>query len=149
MTHLVLYIHILAATAWIGGALLLFALGVVLRDKAAQRQTYEYLGPIYGGFEMFWLLLLWVSGTFLYLHHGFDQVFKYAYDSDLSQMMHHKVYLVILLTILTIVHLSIALRTHMRERTRWQNIFSRAGSLGIFVLNLVILWYAIGVRSML
>lgn len=149
MTHLVLYIHILAATAWIGGSLLLFALGITLRDKAAQRQTYEYLGPIYGGFEMFWLLLLWASGTFLYLHHGFDQVFKYAYDSSLSQMMHHKVYFVVLLTILTFVHLIVAMRTHKTERTKLQHFFSRGSSLGIFFINLVILWYAIGIRSML
>jgi len=147
--HFILYIHILSATAWIGGSLLLFALGVLLRDKAAQRQTYEYLGPIYGWFEVFWLLSLWVTGTLLYLHHGFHEVFKYAYDSELSQAMHHKIYLVALLTLLTVVHLVIAFRTHMISRTRWQQLLSRGSSLGIFVLNLIILWYAIRVRSML
>lgn len=147
--HFVLYIHILSATAWIGGSLLLFALGVLLRDKAAQQQTYEYLGPIYGWFEVFWLVSLWITGTILYLHHGFHEVFKYAYDSELSQMMHHKVYLVAVLTILTIVHLVIAFRTHMLARTRWQQLLSRGSSLGIFILNLIILWYAIGIRSML
>ena len=147
--HFVLYVHILSATAWIGGSLLLFALGVLLRDKAAQKQTYEHLGPIYGWFEVFWLASLWITGTILYLHHGFHEVFKYAYDSELSQMMHRKVYLVAVLTILTFVHLVIAFRTHMLSRTRWQQLFSRGSSLGIFVLNLIILWYAIGIRSML
>ena len=147
--HFVLYVHILSATAWIGGSLLLFALGVLLRDKAAQKQTYEHLGPIYGWFEVFWLVSLWITGTILYLHHGFHEVFKYAYDSELSQMMHRKVYLVAVLTILTIVHLVIAFRTHMLARMRWQQLLSRGSSLGIFVLNLIILWYAIGIRSML
>ena len=64
-------------------------------------------------------------------------------------MMHTKVYLVVLLTLLTIVHLFIAFRTHMISRTRIQQLLSRGSSLGIFFLNLIILWYAIGVRSML
>ena len=147
--HFILYIHILSATAWIGGSLLLFALGILLRDKAAQRQTYEYLGPIYGWFEVFWLLSLWMTGTILYIHHGFGEVFKFANDSELSAMMHIKVYLVIVLTLLTFVHLVIAFRTHMVSRARWQQLLSRGSSLGIFFLNLVILWYAIGIRSML
>jgi len=147
--HFVLYVHILSATAWIGGSLLLFALGILLRDKAAQQQTYEHLGPIYGWFEMFWLLALWATGTVLYIHHGFGDVFKFAGDSELSKMMHIKVYLVIVLTLLTLVHLVIAFRTHMISRTRLQQLFSRGSSLGIFALNLVILWYAVGIRSLL
>jgi uncharacterized membrane protein len=147
--HFVLYIHILSATAWIGGSLLLFALGVLLRDKAAQKQTYEHLGPIYGWFEMFWLLTLWITGTLLYMHHGFGDVFKFANASELSRMMHIKVYLVIVLTILTFVHLVIAFKTHMISRTKWQQLLSRGSSLGIFLLNLVILWFAVGIRSML
>lgn len=147
--HFILYIHILSATAWVGGSLLLFALGILLRDKAALKQTYQYLGPIYGWFELFWLVVLWVTGTMLYLHHGFHEVFKHAYDSQLSQMMHHKVYLVALLTLFTLIHLVIAFRTHMASRTKLQNLFSRGSSLMIFFLNLIILWYAIGVRSML
>ena len=45
MIDVILYIHILAATAWIGGALLLFLLGVFMKDRDAQAQTYEHLGP--------------------------------------------------------------------------------------------------------
>lgn len=147
--HFILYIHILSATAWIGGSLLLFALGILLRDKAAQRQTYEHLGPIYGWFEIFWLVSLWVTGTILYMHHGFGDVFKFAGESELSRMMHYKVYMVVALTLFTLIHLVIAFRTHMISRTRWQQLLSRGSSLMIFLLNLVILWYAIGVRSML
>jgi len=145
----VVYFHILSATAWIGGSLLLFALGILLRDKAAQRQTYEHLGPIYGWFEVFWLVSLWGTGTLLYMHHGFGDVFKFAYDSELSRMMHDKVYLVTALTLFTVVHLVIAFKTHMLGRQRWQHLLSRGSSLAIFFLNLVILWYAVKLRSML
>lgn len=147
--HFVIYIHILSATAWIGGSLLLFALGVLLRDKAAQRQTYEYLGPIYGWFELFWLGSLWITGTLLYLHHGFGSIFKFASDSALSYNMHIKVYLVVAVSFFTLVHLIIAFKTHLRLRTRWQQWFSRGSSLAIFVLNLIILWYAVMIRSLL
>jgi hypothetical protein len=33
------------------------------------------------------------------------------------------------------------------ERTTWQNVISRGSSMGIFILNLVIIWYAIGIRD--
>ncbi len=145
----VIYIHILAASAWIGGSLLLFALGILLRDKCAQKQTYEHLGPIYGYFESFWLATLWISGIYLYMYHGFGDVFLYSYDSELSEQMHYKVYMVVLLTIFTFIHLYIAFKTHSLGRTKVQHLLSRGSSLAIFVLNLIVLWYAIGVRSAL
>ncbi len=147
--QIILYIHILSATAWIGGSLLLFALGILLRDRCAQKQTYEHLGPIYGYFETFWLLSLWASGTYLYLYHGFNDVFRFSYNSDLSHMMHDKIYMVILLTLFTFIHLYIAFKTHTCSRTKLQHLLSRGSSLAIFVLNLIVLWYAIGVRSAL
>ena len=67
MVDVVLYIHILGATAWIGGSLLLFALGILLKGKEAQEQTYEYLGPLYGYFETFWLVVFRLHKMFSYL----------------------------------------------------------------------------------
>jgi len=147
--EIVFYIHILAATAWIGGALLLFALGIFLRDKQAQANVYEHLGPLYGYFESFWLVTLLTTGTIMYMHHGFGDVFKHAYDSDLAQTMIHKVYMVGLLTFLTIIHMIIAFKTHTKTRKKWQQIISRGSSLMIFFLNLIILWYATQIRTML
>ncbi len=147
--EIVLYIHILSATAWVGGSLLLFALGIFLRDKEAQKNVYKHLGPLYGYFESFWLITLWITGFILYEHHGFSGVFKYAYDSQLSQTMMQKVYLVMFLTFVTIIHLIIAIKTHQKDRSKFLTVISRGSSLLIFLLNFVVLWFAISVRSQL
>jgi hypothetical protein len=61
--------------------------------------------------------------------------------------MHTKLMIVGGLTFLTIVHMYIAFKTHGEERTKIENIISRGSSMGIFLLNLVIIWYAIGIRD--
>lgn len=147
--NLVLFIHILSATAWIGGALLLFALGIFLRDKQAQSNVYDHLGPIYGYFESFWLVTLLVTGTLMFVHHGIGDVLLYAPDSQLGESMRHKLYAVGLITLFTVVHMVIAFKVHKSTRTAFQNVLMRGSSFLIFVLNIVILWYAIGVRSAL
>jgi uncharacterized membrane protein len=145
----VLYVHILSATAWVGGSLLLFALGILLRDKSAQKSVYAHLGPIYGYFETFWLILLWITGLTLFFHFGIDDVMANAPQSELSELMRTKLTIVGILTILTIVHMFIAFKTHTIDRTPLQNVISRGSSLLIFFLNLVIVWYAIGIRDLL
>jgi len=147
--QIILYIHILSATAWIGGSLLLFALGVFLRDKEAQSNVYKHLGPLYGYFETAWLISLLSTGTLLYMHHGFSDVFVNAMDSDLAQTMIRKISMVAVLALITIIHMYIAFKTHTKTRTKLQNIISRGSSLLIFFLNFIILWYAIQIRSML
>ncbi|MGB5964723.1 MAG: hypothetical protein WBF77_05285 [Sulfurimonadaceae bacterium] len=147
--NVVLFIHILSATAWIGGSLLLFALGIFLRDKQAQTNVYEHLGPIYGYFETVWLITLLATGTYMFYHHGIGDVLLYAPDSTLGQNMLHKLYAVGLISVLTIIHMAIAFKVHKSSRTMIQNIVMRGSSLLIFVLNIVILWHAIGVRSSL
>jgi len=145
----VLFIHILSATAWIGGSLLLFALGIFLRDKNAQKNVYEHLGPIYGYFETFWLLSLLSTGLFMFFHHGIGDVLIYAPDSTLATHMIHKLYAVGLITLFTIIHMTIAFKVHKGDRTKLENIIMRGSSMLIFLLNIVILWHAIGVRSSL
>ena len=147
--ELVIYIHILSATAWVGGSLLLFTLGITIRDKEAQKNVYKHIGPLYGYFETFWLITLWITGIILYEHHGFSGVFKYAYDSLLSQTMIIKVYFVMFLTFVTLIHLVIAFKTHQKERSKFLTIISRGSSMMIFLLNFVVLWFAISVRSQL
>ena len=147
--NLVLFIHILSATAWIGGSLLLFALGIAIRDKQAQSNVYDHLGPIYGYFESFWLLTLLITGTYMFVYHGIGDVLLYAPESQLGKNMIHKLYAVGLITLFTIVHMAIAFKVHKATRTLVQNIVMRGSSLLIFILNIVILWHAIGVRSSL
>ena len=149
MIKIILYIHILSATAWVGGSLLLFALGILLRDKEAQKSVYAHLGPIYGYFETFWLISLWVTGLTMFFYFGIDSVMVNAPDSDLANLMNKKLIIVAILTILTIIHMVIAFKTHTKERTPLQNFISRGSSMMIFLLNLVIVWYAIGIRDLL
>jgi hypothetical protein len=149
LIKLVLYTHILSATAWVGGSLLLFALGILLRDKQAQKTVYTHLGPIYGYFETFWLVLLWVTGLTMFFHFGIDDVMANAPLSELARLMHVKLTIVGILTLLTVIHMAIAFKTHNAERTTLQNIVSRGSSMMIFLLNLVIVWYAIGIRDLL
>ncbi|WP_201352303.1 hypothetical protein [Hydrogenimonas urashimensis] len=147
MIKIVLYTHILAATAWIGGSLLLFALGILLRDKTAQKAVYAHLGPLYGYFETFWLIILWITGLTMFFHFGFPAVFAHASESALAHLMYVKLTIVGALTLLTVIHMTIAFKTHGIERTTLQNIISRGSSMMIFLLNLVIIWYAIGIRD--
>jgi len=146
---IVLYIHILSATAWIGGSLLLFALGILLRDRDAQKSVYYYLGPIYGYFETFWLVLLWITGMSMFMHFGFLDVFEHAKGTELYTLMKTKLFMIVTITLLTALHMFIAFKTHNQERTKIEQFFSRGSSMLIFVLNLFILWYAIGIRNIL
>jgi len=147
--NVILFIHILSATAWIGGSLFLFALGIFMRDKGAQGDVYGHIGPIYGYFETFWLLSLLTTGTMMFFHFGIADVMLYAPDSTLAQEMTRKLYAVGLISLLTIIHMSIAFKVHKKDRSTLQHIVMRGSSLLIFFLNIVILWHAIGVRSSL
>lgn len=147
--NVILFIHILSATAWIGGSLLLFALGIFIRDKQAQREVYDHLGPIYGYFESFWLLTLLTTGSYMFMHHGLYEVLVNAPASTLAVTMVYKLYAVAFITLFTIIHMVIAFKVHKSSRTTLQNFLMRGSSLMIFVLNIVILWHAIGVRSLL
>ncbi|MDT8339509.1 MAG: hypothetical protein RQ763_09930 [Sulfurimonas sp.] len=150
MVDVVLYIHILGATAWIGGSLLLFALGILLKGKEKQAQTYEHLGPIYGYFETFWLVVLLSTGTFLFFHFNLIDVLTLDInESKLGYMMANKLFYVGAITLFTIVHMRIALKTHKNERTAVQKIVSRASSLLIFIINLIVLWHAMQLRHIL
>ncbi|WP_187648273.1 hypothetical protein [Nitrosophilus labii] len=147
--EIALYFHLLAATAWIGGSVFLFALGIFLRDKVAQKNVYLHIGPLYGYFESVWLIVLIGTGLHMFFGHGLDQVLKVALDSSLGQVILIKILLVTAITIFTVVHMYIAFKTHGKERTKIELLISRASSMMIFVLNLVILWYAAELRTML
>lgn len=147
--EIALYFHLLAATAWIGGSLFLFALGIFLRDKEAQKNVYLHIGPLYGYFESVWLTVLIFTGLYMFFGHGLDEVLSSAFDSNLSKITIIKLILVVLITIFTIIHMYLAFKTHGRERTKLQLLISRGSSMMIFILNLIILWYAAELRSLL
>lgn len=144
---IVLYLHILSACAWIGGSLLLFGLGIFIREKEIQDRVYGAIGPFYGYFESIWLLLLITTGFVLA---GEYNLFQVSGDgSELGSWVHWKMVLVGLISLATLIHLYIAFATHGKKRTRMETLLSRGGSLSIFLLNLAILAVAIQIRTIL
>lgn len=144
----ILYIHILAACAWIGGSIVLFGLGVFLKDKAMQEIVYGAIGPFYGYFETVWLVILIITGFILGGHFHIFSLMG-SYDTELAQYVTLKMIFVAALSLATLIHLYIAFATHLKTRTFRQKLLSRGGSMAIFVLNLAILWVAINIRSIL
>lgn len=147
--QIILYLHILAATAWIGGSLFLFVLGISIRNKETQEQIYERIGPLYGYSESLWLLILLASGLSLFFHFNLYDLLMQGGDSALALTMSKKLYIVALISVATIVHMTISLKSNLKERTLLQKLFSRGSSLMIFLLNLLIIWFAISLRTML
>ena len=144
---IIFYLHLLAAASWVGGAMLLFILGIGLRDKEAQKKVYYYIGPLYGYFESVVLFILLLTGGYMLWDKGLIEVLKT--DSDFSTLLWIKLILVGLITFATVVHMSVSLIAHGRERTLKEKLISRATSLMIFFLNLVILYFAIQIRDIL
>jgi len=147
MSDIVFYFHLLAAASWIGGAMILFILGIGLRDKEAQKTVYHYIGPLYGYFESMVLVVLLSTGGYMLWDKGLIEVLKI--QSDFSTILWTKLILVGLITFATIVHMFISLSAHKRERTMKEKIISRGTSMMIFFLNLVILYFAIQIRNIL
>ncbi len=148
MSEIILYVHILAAASWVGGAMLLFALGIFMRDKEAMKIVYHHMGPIYGYFESVVLVILLSSGTYLYMDYGLHNLWN-GPNAELTQFLYTKITLVAMIIFATVVHMYISMNAHGRERSQIEKIISRGTSLGIFVLNLFILYFAIQIRSIL
>ncbi len=148
LLEVMLYIHILAAASWVGGAMLLFILGVFIRDKEAITVVYKYIGPTYGYFQSAVLVILLATGTYLYMQYHFQELWRGS-NEILVQHLYTKIYLVGVIVIATIIHMYISFKALNRERTYREKMVSRGTSLGIFLLNLFILYYAISIRTML
>lgn len=144
----ILYVHILAACSWIGGSILLFGLGLFLKDKKVQHHVYSAIGPFYGYFETLWLLILISTGTAMGEHYALFPLVG-TLQNDLGYYVTMKVLLVAGLSAATLLHLYIAFSTHQKTRTLRQTLLSRGGSLSIFIFNLAILWAAMNIRTLL
>jgi putative copper export protein len=149
MYDFVLFLHMASAASWIGGAMLLFILGITLRDKEVQKKVYYHIGPPYGYFESVVLVILWVTGIYMYMTNGFhDNPERFA-GTQLGTIMHIKIALVVLITLATIVHMKVSLEANGREKSTKEKFLARGTSMMIFLLNFVILWLAMQVRDVL
>ena len=149
MEDWVFHLHLIAAISWIGGSVFMFALGISLRDKKAQKEVYPHVGPIFGWFEVGALIVLLLTGTLLGMDYSLFEMIFYDSSIPVSDAVSKKVTLVSILTVVTIVHFVIAYRTNNKERTKLEHMLSRASSMLIFFLNLFVMHYAIVLRDIL
>ena len=146
-----IHLHLIAALSWIGGSVFMFVLGVSLRGKENQQAVYPRIGPIFGYFEIASLVTLLITGTLMIINNGLILVLfdSTVVDNVALNALREKLMVVALMTVITILHTIIAFRTNGVERTKLEQILSRASSLGIFILNFVVLHYAIVIRDIL
>ena len=144
-----MYLHLLAAIAWIGGSVFMFVLGITLRDKKKQKEVYPHVGPIFGYFELASLILLIGSGLVMITNYHLIELIFSNDDTMLLEYLRKKLILISFLVIATIAHFIVALKTNNRDRTKTENMISRGSSMFIFFINLFIMHYAILIRSIL
>ena len=145
-----IHLHLLAAVSWIGGSVFMFVLGISLRDKEDQKAVYPRVGPIFGYFEIVALMLLITTGILMIINNGLIYI---LFDSSIHDRaldaLREKLIIVAIMTVITIIHTVIAFRTNGKERTKLETIVSRGSSMGIFILNFLVLHYAIVIRDIL
>jgi len=145
-----IHLHLIAAVSWIGGSVFMFVLGISLRGKENQEAVYPRIGPIFGYFEIVALMALITTGILMIINNGLiyllwdDSIHNMALDA-----LREKLMVVAAMTLITIVHTIIAFRTNGKERTKLETVVSRGASMGIFILNFVVLHYAIVIRDII
>jgi uncharacterized membrane protein len=145
-----IHLHLLAAVSWIGGSVFLFVLGITLRDRDDQKAVYPRIGPIYGFFEITALFLLLISGTLMIFNNGLVEIlFDMNIHNKVIDALRIKLSFVAILAVMTVVHTIIALKTLHIEKSPIEKFFSRGASMGIFLLNFVVLHFAIVIRDIL
>ncbi len=145
-----LHIHLIAAVSWIGGSVFMFILGISLRDKDDQKAVYPRIGPIFGYFEIGSLATLLITGTLMIINNGLIYIlFDISIHNKAIDALRHKLILVAIMAIITTIHTIIAFKTNNKERTKLEMIISRASSMGIFILNFIVLHYAIVIRDII
>jgi len=144
-----LHLHLIAAIAWIGGGFLMFVLGISLRDKNDQEAVYPRIGPIYGYYETGALLILLVTGTTMIYYNGLLSILFSNVTNELIDALRTKLYVVAVIVVLTIIHMTVSMMTINKVKTPLQKLLSKGSSMGIFLLNLVVLHYAMVLRDIL
>lgn len=145
-----IHLHLIAAIAWIGGAFFMFVLGVSLRQKEDQNAVYPRIGPIYGYFETGALILILISGITMIMHNGLiNVVLDMNVHNEVIDALRIKLIFVAVIIVMTIVHFVISMMTLHKEKTPVQRFLSKASSMGIFILNLFVLHYAMVIRDIL
>lgn len=144
-----LHLHLIAAIAWIGGGFLMFVLGITLRKKEDQDAVYPRIGPLYGYYETGALILLLITGIFMIYHNGLWEILFSSINNEVIDALRMKLYIVGVIILMTIVHMTVSMMTLHKEKTPRQKLLSKGSSMGIFILNLFVLHYAMVLRDIL
>jgi len=128
----------------------MFVLGISLKDKEDQEAVYPRIGPIFGYFEIGALVVLLITGTLMIINNGLIYLlFDDSIDNVVTSALREKLIVVAIMTLITILHTIIAFKTNGKERSKLETILSRGSSIGIFILNFLVLHYAIVIRDIL
>ena len=144
-----IHLHLVAAIAWIGGAFFMFLLGVSLRKKEDQDAVYPRIGPIYGYFETAALIILLITGYTMISNNGLLDILFSNLSNEVIDALRIKLYIVAVIVVLTVIHMTISMLTLHKVKTPLQRLFSKGSSMGIFLLNLIVLHYAMVLRDIL
>ena len=144
-----IHLHLVAAIAWLGGAFFMFLLGVSLRKKEDQDAVYPVIGPIYGYFETAALIILLFTGYTMISNNGLLDILFSNVTNEVMDSLRIKLYLVGVIVVLTVIHMTISMMTLHKVKTPLQRLLSKGSSMGIFLLNLVVLHYAMVLRDIL
>lgn len=127
----------------------MFILGIGLRDKTGQKEVYPRIGPIYGYFEVVALLFLLITGYMMIDQHGLLAILFSDITNEVMDALRMKLYIVGVIIVMTVIHMTISLMTINKEKTVIQKLLSRGSSMGILLLNLWVLHYAMVLRDIL
>lgn len=127
----------------------MFLLGVSLRKKEDQDAVYPRIGPIYGYFETAALIILLITGYTMISNNGLLNILFSNLSNEMIDSLRIKLYIVAVIVVLTVIHMTISMLTLHKEKTPLEKFFSRGSSMGIFLLNLVVLHYAMVLRDIL
>ena len=144
-----IHLHLVAAIAWIGGAFFMFLLGVSLRKKEDQDAVYPIIGPIYGYFETGALIILLFTGYMMINNNGLLDILFSNGSNEVIDALRIKLQIVVVIFVLTVIHMTISMMTLHKIKTPMQKFFSKGSTMGIFLLNLVVLHYAMVLRDIL
>jgi len=127
----------------------MFLLGVSLRQKEDQDAVYPRIGPIYGYFETVALIILLITGYMMISSNGLIDILFSNITNEVIDALRIKLYIVGVIIVLTVVHMTISLMRLYKEKSTLEKFLSRGSSMGIFLLNLVVLHYAMVLRDIL
>jgi len=144
-----IHLHLVSAIAWIGGAFFMFLLGVTLRKEEDKDAVYPRIGPIYGYFEIVALIILLITGYVMIASNGLLSILFSNLSNETIDALRMKLYIVAVIVVLTIIHMVISLLRLHTKKSKLETLLSRGSSMGIFILNLIVLHYAMVLRDIL